>query len=145
MDNLITTVWDVFTAGIETTSITLRYGLLLLLKHPEVTGSITDDGQDEILVRNWQATLITFLLFNCLEDIQEKLPQYIFLSLYELHSNWSIVKQENEIFNQQQSYGGHRSLSSLLWWSILGLHQVRCSRASMVAQMVKNLLYNDIA
>ena len=48
MDNLITTVWDVFTAGIETTSVTLRYGLLLLLKHPEVTGSITDDGQDEI-------------------------------------------------------------------------------------------------
>ena len=40
MDNLITTVWDVLTAAIETTSISLKYGLLLLLKHPEVTGSI---------------------------------------------------------------------------------------------------------
>ena len=80
MDNLITTLWDVLTAGIETTSLTLRYGLLLLLKHPEVTGSITDDGRDEILVRNWQA-LMTFLLFICLEDVQEKLPSLVHLPI----------------------------------------------------------------
>ena len=80
MDNLITTVWDVLTAGIETTSISLKYGLLLLLKHPEVTGSITDYGQDEILVRNWQA-LMTFLLFICLEDVQEKLPSLVHLPI----------------------------------------------------------------
>ncbi|XP_061019099.1 cytochrome P450 2C21-like isoform X3 [Dama dama] len=43
MDNLITTLWDVFTAGIETTSITLRYGLLLLLKHPEVTAKVQEE------------------------------------------------------------------------------------------------------
>ena len=81
MDNLITTLWDVLTAGIETTSLTLRYGLLLLLKHPEVTGSITDDGQDEILVRNWQATLMTFLLFICLEDVQEKLLSLVHIPI----------------------------------------------------------------
>jgi cytochrome P450 len=80
MDNLITTVWDVFTAGIETTSISLKYGLLLLLKHPEVTCSITDYGQDQILVRNWQA-LMTFLLFICLEDVQEKLPSLVHLPI----------------------------------------------------------------
>ena len=79
MDNLITTLWDVLTAGIETTNITLRYGLLLLLKYPEVTGNITDDGQDEIPVRNWQATLMTFLLFICLEDVLEKLPSLVHL------------------------------------------------------------------
>nr|XP_031528032.1 cytochrome P450 2C31-like [Vicugna pacos] len=77
MDNLITTVLDVFTAGTETTSMTLRYGLLLLLKHPEVTGMVTDDGQNAILGRNWQATLMTILLFTCLENVPEKLPSLV--------------------------------------------------------------------
>ncbi|XP_014641048.1 PREDICTED: cytochrome P450 2C21-like [Ceratotherium simum simum] len=43
MDNLITTIWDVFSAGIDTMSTTLRYGLLLLLKHPEVTGKVREE------------------------------------------------------------------------------------------------------
>lgn len=47
MDNLIITIWDMFSAGTETTATTLKYGLLLLLKHPEVVGMLSDVGQDK--------------------------------------------------------------------------------------------------
>ncbi|KAF6109547.1 hypothetical protein HJG60_010815 [Phyllostomus discolor] len=43
MDHLITTIWDVFSAGTETTSSTLKYGVLLLLKHPEVTAKVREE------------------------------------------------------------------------------------------------------
>lgn len=37
-DNMYVTVFDMFVAGTESTSITLRYCLMLLLEHPEVAG-----------------------------------------------------------------------------------------------------------
>ncbi|XP_022355274.1 cytochrome P450 2C21 isoform X3 [Enhydra lutris kenyoni] len=43
MDNLIITIWDVFGAGTETVSTTLRYGLLMLLKYPEVTAKVQEE------------------------------------------------------------------------------------------------------
>uniref|UniRef100_A0A452SPH3 Uncharacterized protein n=1 Tax=Ursus americanus TaxID=9643 RepID=A0A452SPH3_URSAM len=43
MDNLVVTIWDVFSAGTETTSTTLRYAVLMLLKYPEVTAKAQEE------------------------------------------------------------------------------------------------------
>ncbi|KAM8953700.1 cytochrome P450 2K4-like isoform 6-T6 [Pelodytes ibericus] len=42
-DNLISLVSDLFAAGMETTSTTLRWGFLLMMKHPEIQKNVQDE------------------------------------------------------------------------------------------------------
>ncbi|XP_053438749.1 cytochrome P450 2C21-like isoform X2 [Nycticebus coucang] len=43
IDNLVITILDLFGAGTDTMSTTMRYGLLLLLKHPEITAKVQEE------------------------------------------------------------------------------------------------------
>ncbi|KAM8952633.1 cytochrome P450 2K4-like isoform 1-T1 [Pelodytes ibericus] len=42
-DNLVSLVGDLFAAGMETTSTTLRWGLLLMMKYPEIQKNVQDE------------------------------------------------------------------------------------------------------
>nr|XP_019594048.1 PREDICTED: cytochrome P450 2C18-like [Rhinolophus sinicus] len=62
-ENLIATVTDLFGAGTETMSTTLRYALLLLLKHPEVTGRSNMAGQGNCRKDVGRTLLVHSILF----------------------------------------------------------------------------------
>lgn len=54
LESLTVTIADSFAAGTETVSTTLRHGLFLLLKHPDVTGQRKQQRQKDLeIAGNW--------------------------------------------------------------------------------------------
>lgn len=44
MDTMVMTTLNLFFGGTETVSTTLRYGILILMKYPHITGMKSTDG-----------------------------------------------------------------------------------------------------
>ncbi|XP_023564797.1 cytochrome P450 2C55-like [Octodon degus] len=97
-ESLMATVTDLFIAGTETTSTTLRYGLLLLLKHPEVTEIGLNDFQHfyplNFFISHFQGTALITSLTSVLHDDQEFPNPEIFDPGHFLDENGNFKKSD---------------------------------------------------
>ncbi|KAM5140177.1 cytochrome P450 2C18-like isoform 9-T9 [Callospermophilus lateralis] len=92
---LINIVNDLFGAGTETTTTTLRYGLLLLLKHPEVTAKVQEEI-DHVIGRHRSPCMQDKSSMPYTEAVLHEIQRYIDLLPTNLpHAVTSDIKFRN--------------------------------------------------
>ncbi|XP_054437326.1 cytochrome P450 2C23-like [Pteronotus mesoamericanus] len=83
LENLTICGSNLFAAGTETTSSTMRYGLLLLLKHPEVEAKVHEEI-DRVIGRNQSPSMKDKMKMPYTEAVLNEIQRYITLLPFSL-------------------------------------------------------------
>ncbi|XP_067319266.1 cytochrome P450 2C18-like isoform X1 [Anolis sagrei] len=103
-ENLIRSTIDLFTAGTETTSTTLRYGLLILQKYPEIEGK-TNAGSTGVLLCFLHVGFLTLSLLRLLsEKVREEIDRVVGRSRFPCMSDRGEMPYTDSVIHEIQRF-----------------------------------------
>uniref|UniRef100_A0A8D0X799 unspecific monooxygenase n=1 Tax=Sus scrofa TaxID=9823 RepID=A0A8D0X799_PIG len=104
LENLIATAVDLFRAGTETTSTTLRYGLLLLLKHPDVTAKVQKEI-DSVIERHRSPCMQDRSHMPYIDAVVHEIQRYIDLVPNGLpHAGTTVLTSLTSVLRDDQEF-----------------------------------------
>uniref|UniRef100_A0A8D0Z6I3 unspecific monooxygenase n=1 Tax=Sus scrofa TaxID=9823 RepID=A0A8D0Z6I3_PIG len=104
LENLIATVVDLFRAGTETTSTSLRYGLLLLLKHPDVTAKVQKEI-DSVIERHRSPCMQDRSHMPYIDAVVHEIQRYIDLVPNGLpHAGTTVLTSLTSVLRDDQEF-----------------------------------------